>query len=281
MAFRPNKTAGKAIADIKALYFMKHVNGVEPDMLEVLDENNPKSADWFNVLSLRGTVTCNQDNPTIEKILVDQFDAPIGITTDPGDFTFEAQLPSLAKKDIEEWLGEELVEYKDNQGDPITIGGRQVLGFNLDGTIYELSVMIQTRTNATIVFTNAQVSFVFSKEDKVFLFKVAGQILAAENPENKMIYIATEAAHFPVHGVTLNKETTSIVAGENETLVATVAPETATDKSVTWSSSDEAVATVDANGKVVGVAAGSANITVTCVDDNTKTATCAVTVTSE
>ncbi|HEJ7989704.1 TPA: Ig domain-containing protein [Serratia liquefaciens] len=81
-----------------------------------------------------------------------------------------------------------------------------------------------------------------------------------------------------VSGVTLNKTTTSLAVGANETLTATVAPADATNKEITWSTSDAAKATVD-NGKVTGVAAGTATITVT-TEDGDKTASCAVTVTA-
>jgi len=82
----------------------------------------------------------------------------------------------------------------------------------------------------------------------------------------------------PVTGVTLNKTTLGLVAGgDTATLVATVAPDNATDKTVTWESSDPNVATVE-NGVVTPIAAGEATITVTTVDGN-KTATCTVTVT--
>ena len=84
------------------------------------------------------------------------------------------------------------------------------------------------------------------------------------------------AAAVAVTGVTLNKASTSIEAGETETLVATVAPDNATDKTVTWSSSNTAVATVDSAGKVTAVSAGSATITATA--GTNKTATCTVTV---
>lgn len=82
-----------------------------------------------------------------------------------------------------------------------------------------------------------------------------------------------------VTGVTLNKASTSIVAGGSETLTATVAPSNASNKTVSWASSATAVATVDNNGKVTAVAAGTATITVTTAD-GAKTATCAVTVTA-
>ena len=59
----------------------------------------------------------------------------------------------------------------------------------------------------------------------------------------------------PVSGVTLNKTSLTLNIGANETLTATVAPADATNKKVTWKSSDAAVATVDANGKVTAVKA--------------------------
>lgn len=82
-----------------------------------------------------------------------------------------------------------------------------------------------------------------------------------------------------VTGVTLNKNTTSIEAGQSEQLTAVVQPTNADNQTVTWSSSNPAVASVDENGLVSALSAGTANITVTTEDGN-KTATCAVTVTT-
>ncbi len=79
----------------------------------------------------------------------------------------------------------------------------------------------------------------------------------------------------PVQSVSLDKTTLDLNVGENATLVATVLPENADDKTITWSSSNTAVATVDATGKVTAVAAGEAVITVTTTDGG-KTATCSV-----
>ena len=82
----------------------------------------------------------------------------------------------------------------------------------------------------------------------------------------------------PVTGVTLDKNTLALFTGDSATLVANVQPADATNKTVNWVSSNPAIVTVDANGKVTAVAAGTANITATTVDGN-KTAVCAVTVT--
>ena len=83
-----------------------------------------------------------------------------------------------------------------------------------------------------------------------------------------------------VTGVSLNKTTLSLVEGGSETLTAAVAPSNATNKAVSWKSSDASIASVDNNGKVSAVKAGSATITVT-TSDGGKTATCSVTVTSK
>lgn len=81
----------------------------------------------------------------------------------------------------------------------------------------------------------------------------------------------------PVTGVTLDKQTLELYTGDSQPLTATVTPDNATNKNVTWSSDNETVATVDANGNVTAMAAGTATITVT-TEDGSHTATCKVTV---
>jgi len=86
-----------------------------------------------------------------------------------------------------------------------------------------------------------------------------------------------EPAKVSVTGVSLNKSSINLTEGSSESLTATVSPDNATNKAVSWKSSDAAVATVDGSGKVTAVKAGSATITVTS-SDGSKTATCSVTV---
>jgi len=81
-----------------------------------------------------------------------------------------------------------------------------------------------------------------------------------------------------VSSITLNETTKTLNVGETLTLSATVAPDDATNKNVTWSSSDSSVATVDSNGKVTAKGAGSATITATAVDGSGITGTCEITV---
>ena len=81
-----------------------------------------------------------------------------------------------------------------------------------------------------------------------------------------------------VTGISLNNSNLSLYTGKTATLTATVTPENATNKAVTWKSSDDTIATVDNNGKVTAVKEGTATITATAADGSGVYATCTVTV---
>ncbi|GEM_PF-4660482 len=80
----------------------------------------------------------------------------------------------------------------------------------------------------------------------------------------------------PVTSVSLDKTTLALIKGETATLTATVSPSDATDKDVTWTSSDETIASVDQTGKVTALAGGSVTIKAAAGE---KYATCSVTIT--
>lgn len=74
---------------------------------------------------------------------------------------------------------------------------------------------------------------------------------------------SNDVTEIPVSGVSVTSDKTSIAVGESAQLSATVSPDDATDKTVTYTSSDESVATVDANGKVTALKEGTVMITAT------------------
>lgn len=99
-------------------------------------------------------------------------------------------------------------------------------------------------------------------------------------PDTKNFGITiAEAPDISVTGVTLDQTTLSLTEGKTAALTATITPDNATNKNVTWASSDPSVATVDTSGKVTAVNPGTATITATAADGSGKTASCTVTVT--
>ena len=90
------------------------------------------------------------------------------------------------------------------------------------------------------------------------------------------VFIRVKEKYIPVTGISLNSTSATLTEGDKLTLTATVNPDNATNKNVTWSSSNSSVATVT-NGKVTALKAGKTTITVK-TEDGGKTATCEVTV---
>lgn len=94
---------------------------------------------------------------------------------------------------------------------------------------------------------------------------------------NKIATAAITVAAIPVSSVAVSPTSASLYAGNTQQLTASISPANATNKNVTWSSSNTAIATVNASGLVTAVSAGTANITATTQDGN-KTASAAITV---
>ena len=102
---------------------------------------------------------------------------------------------------------------------------------------------------------------------------------AAPGSTSNAAAVLGEQTKIEVTGVTLNKSSLALTEGGSETLQATIQPSNATTKTVTWSSSNTSVATIDSNGKVTAVKAGTA--TITAASNNGKKASCTVTVSAK
>lgn len=132
-----------------------------------------------------------------------------------------------------------------------------------------------TNKNVTWSTSNASIATVNNGEVTAVSAGTA-TITATADGKSATCTVTVAAATVPVTGVTLNKTSTSLYVGDTETLTATVLPDNATNKNVTWSTSDPSVATVE-NGTVTAVGRGTATITVT-TEDGSFTADCTVTV---
>ena len=173
-------------------------------------------------------------------------------------------------------------------GQPATVPVQSV-GLNTNKV--ELSVGEENKLVATVTpeaATNKEVTWA-SSTPEVATVDQDGKVVA-QKPGNATITVTTKDGNktatcevtvketpVAVTGVGLNTNKVELSVGEENKLVATVTPEAAANRDVTWNSSKPAVATVDSTGKVVAQAPGTTTITVTTVDGN-KTATCEVTV---
>ena len=104
-------------------------------------------------------------------------------------------------------------------------------------------------------------------------------VVTAEDGKTTKEYSITFNRRIYVNSISLNEETVELEKGKTITLLASTAPRNATDPTVTWSSSDEAVATVDETGTVTAVGAGTA--TITAASEDGPSAECIITVPME
>jgi uncharacterized protein YjdB len=166
-----------------------------------------------------------------------------------------------------------------------------VTGVTLDKTSATLSVggtLILTPTIAPSTATNKMVTWSSSNTGVATVVngvvKAVGSgtavitVTTSDGGRTATCNVTVSGSVVYVTGVTLDKTSLSMNTGTQQTLTATVSPSNATNKNVTWTSSNSSVASV-ASGVVTANAAGTAVITVTTVD-GAKTATCTVTVTN-
>ena len=159
----------------------------------------------------------------------------------------------------------------------VTLNTSELSLYTGQSEILTATVQPEDATNKNVTWSSDKPE-VATVENGEVTAKAAGTatITATADGKSATCTVTVTAATVPVTGVTLNKTSTSLYVGDTETLTATVAPDNATDKTVTWTSSNPSVATVE-NGVVTAVAPGTATITVTTADGSF-TATCAVTV---
>ena len=155
-------------------------------------------------------------------------------------------------------------------GDSVTISGTNSLG--------TISIKV-IRPDTTVLYVNTVSETNYSDTLTIPSNAAVGKytVVAGQGTTTATTTFNVVSPTVSVTGVTLNKTTLSLVAGTKGFLTATVAPANATNKTVSYTSSDSSVATVSSTGTVTAVAAGTATITVTTADGS-KTAACAVTV---
>ena len=146
----------------------------------------------------------------------------------------------------------------------------------IDDTIHLSCTVKPIQANQKVSWTSSDknVAIVSSKGIVTAITEGETTITVTSDDGNKKAYCFVTVSN-AVTGVTLNRSSLSLLRDESFTLVPTVSPPNAKDKTVSWKSSNTAVATVDSNGKVTAKALGKADITVT-TRDGSFTAVCKV-----
>ena len=153
----------------------------------------------------------------------------------------------------------------------LVVGGNQALVATVTpADADDKSVTWSSSNSAVATVTDGVVTAVSPGTATVTVITVDGGYTAT-------CQVTVEAAEVHVTGVSLDRSEMTLVEGQTGSLVATVSPGNATNKSVTWSVDDDSVVNVDQNGLVIAVSPGTATVTVTTVDGGF-TATCQVTV---
>ena len=136
-------------------------------------------------------------------------------------------------------------------------------------------------TDKSVTWTSSNTSVATVSADGVVTAKTSGTatitVMTTDGRKTATCAVTVKAKVINVTGVSLDQTSLTLKEGDTRTLTATVTPSDATDKSVTWSTSNSSVATVSASGVVTAKSSGTATITVTTTDGSKK-ATCSVSV---
>ena len=173
----------------------------------------------------------------------------------------------------------------------ITVNGRPVSTITLDQTSIKLDIGDEYQLRPTISPTDATNKNLIWTSDNTGVATIDNngnikavstgtptvRVAAADGSGASATCTVTVTAS-PVETITLNPQSWTGTVGESITISPTVLPETTTDKTVIWKSSDANVATVDASGTVTAISVGNCTITATVADDSEVYATCDIVV---
>lgn len=150
--------------------------------------------------------------------------------------------------------------------------------YKKDGSTFgitdEIGAYVYLGDSTFVTVQNKKLVIIDSKKGSKLIESLLGQNCFITLRPMKA-YRVTTTTTVDVTGISLNKTSTTLKVGSSETLTYTITPSNATNKNVTWSSSNTNVATVS-NGMITGINEGTATITVKT--NNGKTANCVVTV---
>ena len=190
--------------------------------------------------------------------------ATITVKTDDGGRTATCEVTVNAKVYPVESVSLDRTSAELTEGDEITLAA---------------TVKPDNATNKGVSWKSSDPSVASVSEGKVTALKPGKATITVTTDDGgrtATCEVTVNAKVYPVESVSLDRTSAELTEGDEITLAATVKPDNATNKGVSWKSSDPSVASVS-EGKVTALKPGKATITVT-TDDGGRTATCEVTV---
>ena len=253
------------------------------------------------------TITWKSSDPTVVSVdsmgnvvALKEGTATVTVTTKDGGFIAQVVI-TVGKVEEEKEVVDNKTDKEDTtkpeeDSEPVTPTVVKVTGVTLNKTSLSLNVNDTAKLTATVKPSNAaDKTITWSSSDSSVVSVDANGNVKALKEGKATITVTTNDGNYTasctitvtkkdntvkVTGVTLDKTKLSLYVDDSAKLTATVKPSNATNKNVTWKSSNPAVASVDQNGNVKALKAGTATITVTTNDGN-YTASCTVTVTKK
>ena len=207
------------------------------------------------------TVTWTSSDPSVATVDGGKIEAvkegTATVTAKAGDKTATCKVTVDKKVIAVESVGLDKTEVELNEGDSVTLTA---------------TVKPDDATNKTVTWTSSDPAVAMVDGGKIEAVKEGTATITAKSGEKSATCKVTVKKVIAVESVELDKTEVELTEGDSVTLIATVMPDDATDKTVTWTSSNPSVATVD-KGKIEAVKEGTATIT---AKTGEKSATCTV-----
>ena len=225
-------------------------------------------------VNLDGIVSIN-DATTVQQYLAEFFDLS-DIQKKVADTDGDGTITITDATVIQQYLAEYIDHF--NQPSAIKLNTNAVT-LNVSDTHSLLATISPSDvTNKSVTWTSSDNDIATISNGTVTAKSPGTAKITAKTYNGKTAKCTVTVKQIEPSSVSLNKNTLSLNEGDSYQLSATVSPNNATNKSITWETNNPAIATVNSNGKVKGNASGSATITATT--SNGKKASCTITVIS-
>ena len=269
-----------------ALWFF----GVEQNQLTVLDVSKNTAMEQFDCSSNQLTVLDVSKNVALEYLYCSGNQlTDIDISKNAALKYLYCGWNLLSSLDLSKSISSETISCSDNRLASLDVSKcmaltelscyrNQIKGTNMDALITSLPInsgaepykfyVVEYPFKETNVCTVSQVAAAKSKGWQAYYYNAFSGWTDYEGSDDVIL----------VTIITINNSSLTLQTGQSEVLTATVKPDNATDKSVSWSSDNTSVATIDSNGKVTAKGEGNATITCKANDGSGVSATCIITV---